>query len=122
MNREETLNERDMQDYRKLYFVWYFDDEEGYGIEVFGERIAEADVPIGTKNSLFVSVVNWSFGHGTEARDLRRAWGAYAANETKKNSGVMPLEIRSLQLRFDLERKQIIGEPEKMQDLLGKSG
>jgi len=111
-----------MQDYRKLYFVWYFDDDEGYGIEVFGERIAEVDVPIGTKNSLLVTVANWSFGHGTEARDLRRAWGEYAANETKKNSGVMPLEIRSLRLRCDPESKRLLGEPERMKELLGRRG
>lgn len=119
MQREENLIERNIQQYRKFYFVWYFDNDEGYGIEVFGERIAEEVVPSKAKGSLFSSVVNWSFGHGTEARDLRRAWGEYAANETQENDGVIPPEIVSLRLRFVPDSKAK-GDLDRINKLLGK--
>lgn len=121
MQREEDLNQSNIQHYRKLYFVWYYDDDEGYGIEVFGERIAEEAVPSEAKGSLFSSVVNWSFGHGTEARDLRRSWGEYVANEAQKNGGVIPPEIVFLRLRYDPDSKAK-GDLDKINKLLGKIG
>ncbi|KLU61291.1 hypothetical protein CEB3_c22310 [Peptococcaceae bacterium CEB3] len=104
-------------EYRKLYFVWYFDDDEGYGIEVMAETGEEA-IREGGVGSRFVSVANWSYGHGTEARDFRRAWGEYVADEAQKNGGRLPSALSCLLLRYDPSSGQCQGDIAKMKHRL----
>jgi hypothetical protein len=60
-------------------------------------------------------------GHGKEARDLRRAWGDYAAHRTKENGGVIPPEIFGIHLRFNTENKQVTGDLSEAFQLLEKA-
>lgn len=104
-------------EYRKLYFVWYFDDDEGYGIEVMAE-LRETALGQSGAGSRFVSVANWSFGHGTEARDLRRAWGEYVADAAQKTGGMLPAALTCLILRYDFASGKCQGDIAKMKDML----
>ncbi|WP_434509704.1 hypothetical protein [Desulfitobacterium sp. AusDCA] len=106
------------QYYKKLYFVWYFDDDEGYGIDVLGEKVLEEGIPNEENGSLFCSVVNWSFGKGTEARDLRRSWGEYVADMTKENGSTIPPDLVCLRLRFSPEDNQLKGDLQEIKKLL----
>lgn len=110
-----------MKHFQKLYFLWYFDDDEGYGIEIYGQKRA-TDTSVTTEvKSLFCSVVNWSFGHGTWARDLRRAWGDYAANSVAENMGILPTQIGKIALRFNVKNQALEGDLERITNLLAKA-
>ncbi|MEA4902188.1 hypothetical protein [Desulfitobacterium sp.] len=109
--------------YRKLYFIWYFDDEKGYGIEVFGEKpqgndLSGSDLSGNDEHSKLYSIVNWTFGHGTWARDLRRSWGDFAANKVAENQGTMPPEIKEIVLDFNIEKQIIEGNLETVEGML----
>lgn len=103
--------------YEKLYFIWYFDDNEGYGIEVMGQ-LAEEELRTNPNQSRFASVVNWSFGQGTEARDLRRAWGEYVADRAERNQGLIPPDFMNLSLRFNPECGVCQGQLSDMKRIL----
>lgn len=91
--------------YGKLYFLWYFDDDEGFGIEIMAEKPGRDN---------FICLVNWSFGFGTAARDLRRAWGDYVAGVSQQNNGIVPPSILELKMRNGQNQKNI----EKIKALL----
>lgn len=110
-----------MERFQKLYFLWYFDDDEGYGIEVYGQKPATDTLSASESKSLFCSVVNWSFGHGTWARDLRRIWGDYVANTVAENGGILPTEIGKIALRFNVEKQVLEGDLERITELLAKA-
>ena len=116
--QQNNVFSQQSQHYKKLYFVWYFDDDEGYGIEVFGERVVEEDITNEGDGSLFCRVVNWSFGKGTEARDLRKSWGDYVAYEATENGGTIPSYIICLRLRYNTEENQLKGDLAKINELL----
>ncbi|AHF08657.1 hypothetical protein [Desulfitobacterium metallireducens] len=107
-----------MEPYRKLYFIWYFDDDKGYGIEVFGERLNTSTRSETNDHSKFKTLVNWSFGHGTWARNLRRSWGDFAANRVAQNQGSLPLEIENIVLRFNVEEQVLEGDIKKIENML----
>lgn len=110
-----------MERFQKLYFLWYFDDDEGYGIEIYGQKRTTDISSITEPTSLFCSVVNWSFGHGTWARDLRRMWGDYAANTVADNGGILSTEIGKIALRFNVEEQALEGDLERITELLAKA-
>lgn len=110
-----------MEIFQKLYFLWYFDDDEGYGIEIYGQKRATDTATATEPTSLFCSIVNWSFGHGTWARDLRRMWGDYAANSVAENKGILPPKIGKVALRFNVENQVLEGDLERITELLASA-
>lgn len=107
-----------MHPYRKLYFIWFFDDDEGYGIEVLGERQKTNTSPATEECSKFYTVVNWTFGLGTKARDLRRTWGDFTANLVAENQGIMPPEIEKIVLHFNVQEQVLEGDLDKIEKRL----
>ncbi|MDA8442358.1 MAG: hypothetical protein M0Z55_08275 [Peptococcaceae bacterium] len=101
--------------YKKLYFLWYFDDDLGFGLDVMAEQ---ADNTV--NNGKFVSLVNWSFGFGTEARDLRRAWGDHVASISEENGGKLPPELLSLRLVYT-PGTGLQGDWDKVKQLLDRT-
>lgn len=111
MDAQQSLDSGTTRPYRKLYFIWYFDDEEGYGIEVFGEK-PNQDLP------RFFTVVHWTFGHGTWARDLRRKWGDFAADWVAASHGIMPPEMEHLVLHYNVQTQVLEGDVAKIESWL----
>lgn len=110
-----------MERFQKLYFLWYFDDDEGYGIEIYGQKQATDTSSATEPTSLFCSVANWSFGHGTWARDIRRQWGDYVANTVVDNGRILPTAIGKIALRFNIENQALEGDLERITELLANA-